>query len=637
MTPYSLNIKATIRTLGNLTVTKQGANGEFVPNTTFKITGMGIEKTVTTDKNGRITLTDIEAGTYTVTETAVPAPYLLDTTPKKVTVEVAKTATLNFVNQVAKGRIQINKTGEQLVSINKAEGNYEFVYKQKELSDVTFSIYAKKDILDSSGKIIYKANDLVQRVSTDNGKALSSELPLGEYYIKEISAPAGMVVEEKSIDVTLSYKNSTTSVVTEVKGLTNTRQKVEISLQKVGEVVGNGYKPLGDVVFGIYTQEDMKLLNETIPANTLIKTIKTTADGKGKLTTDLPIGKYYVQEISAPEGYHVKDTKYEFEFNGVTQNDLMVQINVNNGNVITNELIRGQVQVVKLNPERQPLANAVLEVYTENGALVETITTDKDGKAQTSDLIYGNYYIKELHAPDGYRLTDELIEFKVKKNGEVVETELINQPTRTEIDKYDPEGNKLFGATMQVIQLIKDETTGEVKEAIIDEWETTDQTKVIEGLPHGDYILREITAPTGFQKILDIPFSVTDENKINVLEVTDELTRVEINKYDHEGNKLFGATMQIIQLVKNEETDEVEEVVVEEWETTDETKVVEGLAHGEYILREITAPDTFRKILDLPFTVTDENKITTFKPLKHCLKLINTIQNETNFLEQRCK
>ena len=596
-TPHSLSIKATIRTLGNLTVAKKGVNGEFVPNTTFKISGMGIEKTIKTGSDGIATLSDLEAGTYTVTEVEVPAPYLLDSTPKKVTVEVAKTAYLDFVNQVAKGQIVINKTGEQLTKVEQKNGEYEFIYEQQAMSDVTFSIYAKKDIVDSSGKVLYQANELVERVTTNkDGKATSSQLPLGDYYVKEISAPSGMVVSEQTMDVTLTYKNSQVALTTEIRDLENIHQKVEISLQKVGETVNNGYQPLGDVVFGIYNKEDIKLSGHVVvPANTLIKKITTTQDGKGSITTDLPIGSYYVKEISAPEGYHVKNQKYEFEFNGITQNDLLVQINVNSGNVITNELIRGSVVVTKYNQDQQPLANAILEVYTENGSLVETLTTDESGKAQTSDLIYGSYYIKELHAPTGYRLSDETISFKIRKNGEVIQTELINYPTRTEIDKYDPEGNKLFGATMQIIN-----QSGEV----VEEWKTTDETKVVEGLPHGDYILREITAPDTFQKILDVPFTVTDENKVTVLEVTDELTRTEINKYDHEGNKLFGATMQIINQAGE---------VVEEWETTDETKVIEGLPHGDYVLREITAPDTFQKILDVPFTVTDEHKVTVLE------------------------
>ena len=163
--------------------------------------------------------------------------------------------------------------------------------------------------------------------------------------------------------------------------------------------------------------------------------------------------------------------------------------------------------------------------------------------------------------------------------------------TRVEIDKFDSDGNKLFGATMQIIN----KATGE----IVEEWTTTDETKVVEGLEHGDYILREITAPNGFQKILDIEFTVTDDNGVTILEVTDELTKTIIEKVDENNDPLVGATLQIIDENGN---------VVREFITDGKAYVVEGLAHGTYTLHEVKAPKGYQLADDIQFTVTDDNR-----------------------------
>ena len=168
--------------------------------------------------------------------------------------------------------------------------------------------------------------------------------------------------------------------------------------------------------------------------------------------------------------------------------------------------------------------------------------------------------------------------------------EVTDELTRTEIDKYDEEGNKLFGATMQIIN-----EAGEV----VDEWQTTDETKVVEGLPHGNYILREITAPDSFQKILDVPFTVTDEDKITILEVTDELTKTIVHKVDPDGNYVKGAILHILTPTGE---------VVKEFKTSGEAIEIVGLPHGDYILREIKAPRGYLEAEDIQFAITDEHR-----------------------------
>ena len=207
-----------------------------------------------------------------------------------------------------------------------------------------------------------------------------------------------------------------------------------------------------------------------------------------------------------------------------------------------------------------------------------------------------NTCFSETKSANGHQLLQEPIFFSIQKNKEVIELSAVNKLTVTDILKVDENGNPLVGATLQVLDF-----DGKV----VDEWISTNKPHQILGLKHQKYILHEVSAPSGYRLMEDVEFEVTDRAETLVIKAINEYTEVHINKYDPSGNKLFGATMQII----NKNTGEI----IHEWQTTDETKVIEGLAHGDYILREITAPDGFQKILDIEFTITDENKIHVFE------------------------
>ena len=577
--------------LGSLTIEKKGPNGEAIENVEFRVEGPSYNQTHRTDASGLIVIPNVAGGTYTITEVSVPSPYLIDTTPKTITINQGDSGKVQFVNESAKGKIEIYKTGEQLESVKKVEGGYTFNYTQQPLKDTTFDVYAKEDIRRPDGTLVYTKDELVKRLVTGaDGKASASDLPLGNYYIKEVQAPNGLVVSTEIHDVSLTYQNASTSIVTTSKSFENFRQKVNVSLTKVGEQKKGGFVPLKDVSFGIYTKDDILINGQiVIPKGSLVHTLVTKEDGTSRDSIALPVGSYYVQEIKAPEGYVVSDEKFDFEFTGTAQQALSVDVNVNKGNVITNMLARGGIRLLKDSPTDVPLEGAVFDLYTKDGVLVGTYTTDKNGYIEVSNLIYDEYYLVEQKAPNGYRLSDEVVEFAIRKNGEILDLEVVNQPTRVEVTKYDPENNKLEGAKMQIVDM-----NGNV----VTEWITTKETKVIEGLKHGKYILREVVAPDTYQKILDIEFEVTDANRIIELACIDDPIRIEITKEDKLGNLLSGAKLQLL---------DMNEKVIEEWTTESEPKVLTGLPHGEYILREVEAPTEFVKAEDIVITVTDEN------------------------------
>lgn len=596
-TPVRTTFSLRSAPLGSLTIEKKGPDGEAVKDVEFRVEGPSYNQTHRTDNAGLIIIPNVSGGTYKITEVSVPSPYLIDNTPKTVTINQGDSATVQFVNQYAKGKIEIYKTGEQLESVKKVDGGYEFNYTQQPLKDTTFDVYAKENIYKPDGTLVYAKDELVVRLTTGvDGKASATDLPLGNYYIKEVQAPNGLVVSTTIHDVSLTYQNSSTSIVTTSKSLENFRQKVKLSLTKVGEQRSGGFAPLGNVSFGVYTKNDIMINGAiVIPKGSLVHTLVTKADGTSEASIALPVGSYYVQEIKAPEGYVVSDEKFDFEFTGTSQQALEVDVNVNKGKVITNMLARGGIRLLKDSPTDVPLEGAVFDLYTQSGVLVGTYTSNADGYIEVSNLIYDDYYLMEQKAPDGYRLSGEAIDFSIRKNGEVVELEAVNQPTRVEVTKYDPEMNKLEGATMQIVDMDGN---------VVVEWVTTSETNVIEGLKHGKYILREVVAPDTYQKILDIEFEVTDANRIIELECIDDPIRIEITKEDNLGNALAGATLQLLDLDEN---------VIEEWVSGEDSKVFTGLKHGEYILREIAAPTQFVKAEDIIIKVTDENGIQEIK------------------------
>ncbi len=448
------------------------------------------------------------------------------------------------------------------------------IVKGQDLPTVTELLKVDQDGNPLAGavlQILTKDGQVVEEWKSTDTAHVVTGLAHGEYIFHEVSAPSGYMLMS-DVPFTVTDKAQTL----EVQGQ---------DLQTVTELlkVDENNNPLVGATLQVL-KKDGTLVEEWVSTDQPHEFI------------GLAHGEYILHEVSAPSGY-------------VLMEDIQFKVTDDRNPIaITGQDLQTEIEILKVNQEDIALEGATLQLYqiNENGEEIlveEWISTDK--AHDFTGLAHGQYVVREVSAPSGYMVMDE-VRFEVDDKPQTVKVQGIDLPTRVEIDKFDKDGNKLFGATMQIIN----KKTGE----IVEEWTTTDETKVIEGLSHGDYILREITAPDGFQKILDIEFTVNDEQKVTVLEVVDELTRVEIDKFDQDGNKLFGATMQII----NKTTGEV----VEEWETTEETKVIEGLDHGDYILREITAPNGFQKILDIEFTVNDDNGVTILEVTDELTKTV---------------
>lgn len=241
----------------------------------------------------------------------------------------------------------------------------------KALAGVTYWLY------DASG------NKVADVTTGTDGMAVFSDLPLGSYTYQEISAPEDYVVDDTKYPITITTE---TLNITETR--TNALAKGSLTINKVDADTG---KALAGVTYRLFDSAGNKVADATSGTN-----------GKA-VFTDLPLGSYIYQEISAPEGYVVDDTKYPITITTGTLNITETR---------TNTMAKGSLTVRKVDVTGSPLAGAelLLETSTDgkNWTEVGKITTDKTGIAQWNDLKIGvQYRVTETKAPAGYTLMTE--------------------------------------------------------------------------------------------------------------------------------------------------------------------------------------------------------------------------------------
>lgn len=402
-----------------------------------------------TNKEGYlITPEKLPYGDYTLKEVQAPYGYVLDDTPIPFSITQENSSTDTGVTVVKikardvaqKGVINITKTGEIFSSVEENKGVYTPKYSVGNLKGAVFEIYAAEDITTLDGTVRYDQGSLVDTITTDDdGVAKSKELYLGKYTVIEKTAPNGYVHNAAKYYAELTYAGQNVSVTSTDLSVYNERQKVSASLKKVMAEdktfnIGNNGE-ITSVRFGIYANEDIKASNgEIIPKDALITFANCDKNGSIVFDCDLPVGfKWYVKEIATDEHYILSDTKYEFDTEYQGQDVKVIDIKVNNGEVIKNNLIYGSVQGLKIDRETQEVIKGATfglfksdtTEFTENKAIL-TAVTDENGVFVFNNIPYGEYLIKELKPADGYLDNDDVFTVTIKDNEQVVELTAIN-------------------------------------------------------------------------------------------------------------------------------------------------------------------------------------------------------------------
>ena len=390
---------------------------------------------------------------YSVVEVQAPYGYVLDSTPIYFDITAENTTEENGVtivktekkNTPQKGTITVEKTGEIFSNVT-SSGEKEIVYQPEYslngLSGAVFEIYADEDITTPDGTVRVKEDTLVDTVITGtNGKATSNEFYLGKYRVVEKTAPYGFVLNKTVNYIELTYSGQNEKVTNTLTSFTNDRQKVVIDLTKILEQdekfnIGNNNE-IFNVSFGLYADEDLKASNGTvIPNDGLIEIITCDEKGKATFTTDLPIGSYYVKEISTDNHYILSDKKYPVAFESAGQNTATVHITVNDGGPIDNEIIYGTIQGLKIDRETgENIAGALFGMFkaeekelSEKTAIL-TAESNEEGIFTFENVPYGEYIVRELKPAEGYLPNEEnytVTISTISENKEIIEITIEN-------------------------------------------------------------------------------------------------------------------------------------------------------------------------------------------------------------------
>ena len=597
------------------------SDGNVVTQTVSYPTRRKID-TFYTDNNGEVTLPEtVTRGMYFIEEVQAPQGYLIRTERLGVFVGEtgdapgeAYTLDIEIPNEPVMGRVMVEKKGFRLVRLAEqadAFGHvvHQPVYEEGYLAGAVFELRAAEDIVGKDGTLWFHAGDVADTITTtEAGKDASKELPLGRYELVEVSAPEGYLLDGAPHEVELRHKNDHTAVVETNVTLGNDYLSAEITLEKEKEdleIIMEGdhvrqalvNTPGEGFVFGLFADEELRVGDVTLTADTLVATGATDAAGRLAFVGNFPHGAYYVKELSAPDGWTLNPAKFAVTLEPQAQSGGVIRVSL--PEPVHNELIYTRVTLTKTDITGQKtLPGATIEVKDEQGKVIYRETTDANGQLPQIPVTPGTYTFKEVYAPDGYALNEAEMRFTVDADGNVTgDTTIRDDYTRFSLHKVDENGKPLAGvmfglkkADGMLMMTAKTDAKG---------------MATFEKVPFGTYTLVETRALPGYLKA-DTEIRLTvDGTFVNPKEpiatVTNERQKIRGLKVDTAGQALPGAAFSLI----NADTGEIVDVAA-----SDEKGefYLTGFGYGDWIIRETVVPEGFNRVEDVLIHVDEDWK-----------------------------
>ncbi|WP_418849168.1 SpaA isopeptide-forming pilin-related protein, partial [Ruminococcus sp.] len=479
-------------------------------------------------------------------------------------------------------------------------------------------------------------------------------LPYGEYSLVEVQAPYGYALDKTPVAFSVSSENAekenSLTIVKVVKQ--NTAQKGKISVQKTGDIFTsvttassaytneNGemivnpttYTPVfadGDLsgtVFQVTAKEDIVTADGTVRAYAGDVVSEITTDENGYAETEpLYLGKYEVREIKAPYGYVLNNEPKDVEVTYAGQ-EFEVRDTVNTAFENEYQSVRISLSKVMENDELFGIGNnneylsvrfglfAAEDIQAADGTvipvdgLISEISLDENMTAVIAEKIpFGKYYVQEIATDEHYVLNGEKYLVTFKYMGQEVTTvsidcgQFVNELKRGKVEGIkvnesdEPLENALFG--LFAVDTAEFTSENAYMTAVSDE----NGYFEFDEIPYGEYIVREIEAPTGY--ILSgesYPVTVCEDGETITIRTVNKPITVEVSKVDVYGEELIGADMQL---------ENADGEIIDEWISDGTNHIVTELPAGDYTLKEIAAPDGYVIATDIEFEVFADGTI----------------------------
>ena len=615
--------------------------------------------TLTTDKAGKASVSNLYLGKYYLKEITPPVGYLLDEEEHDVNcnyegdqVETVKRNTVSK-EDVIKQPFQLIKAADNDktdADLLKGAGFSAYL-----ISSLTVKDDGSYDFTNAT-PIVLTEDGKTEMFTDERGYACSIPIPYGRYIVRETTTPHNfMPVDDFIVTVT---ENSSTPQVWRV--LLDDEFKAKLKIVKQDDETKQPVL-LANTEFKVYDLDAKKYVEQvtTYPNTVVHKSYFTDENGYLILPESLKCGNYRIEEVSAPDGY-TQNTQYvEIK---VDKNTAYQMDSVSGDAIITvtyeNHPVKGKLVIHKSGEtlksfkkdfvyEETSLEGAEFEIYAaediftpdhqvdEQGnrhviyakdTLVKTVTTNKNGEAVIKDLPLGKYRVKETKAPAGFVLNPDSQEvsfiYKDQNTPEIEEKlEFSNERQKVElsVEKQDAEtGKALKGATFGLYnkEAISSGDKVVVKaDTLLQEITSNEKGKAAFtlDLPLGRYYVKELQAPAGYvssDEILefDATYQGQDVKTIKLKSVKkNRPTTVEVTKADiTTGTELDGASMSVLDKDGN---------VIDSWTSVkDSPHVIKRLQVGKtYILREELAPYGYLRATDVEFTISDTAEVQKVK------------------------